>query len=611
MKKAELITLLENLPSSPGVYLMKNHNGVVIYVGKAKNLKKRVRQYFTPSTSDTRFFIKNLAGKISAIDTVITTTEKEALLLEYNLIHRHMPRYNIRLTDDKRFLHIRLNPNEEWPKLQLVRKPKKDGAMYFGPYHFAKNARETLKLVNRHFKLRNCKDTAFKNRVRPCLQYQIKRCPAPCTLNIDKEYYKNQVQFVTLFLEGKRDTLIKQLQQKMTDEAENLNFEAAAVLRDQIDAVKGALAPQLVTEFTDKDRDIVGFHQEGSSIAAVVMNIVSGNLIGMKDFYFKEWEFSNEDFISSFITQHYTPLLKFPDEIILPVKIEDSSAISEYLSEKKGKKIRIYHPQRGSRVKQIEMALENAKEIFKKQTLKAEDIEQKLTYIQKHLHLVKLPVNIECVDIAHFGGTNTVGAISKVESGRVSREKGRPYIIKTAKGGDDFLAMYEVLKRRFTRAGTDDKKWTAPDLLVVDGGKGQLAIALKVLEELNISDQAVVALAKEKSDSSSTPSDRIFLKGRMNPVILKERTPLSILALARDEAHRLANGFQSKRRTKNISKSELDQIEGIGPKTKQLLLKNMGSVKNIKSSTVEELSQIEGIGKKTAQSILDKLNKKP
>ncbi len=587
---------------------MKDHQGKVVYVGKAKNLKNRIRQYFTPSTSDTRFFVKNLVLKISGIDTVITSSEKEAILLEYNLIHRYMPRYNIRLTDDKRFLHLRLNPKEQWPKLLLVRRAKKDGALYFGPYHFAKSARETVKLVNRHFMLRTCKDSTFKNRTRPCLQYQIKRCAAPCTLPVDKKDYDDQVTYVRMFLEGRREELLKQLVLKMNDAAMNLEYETASIIRDQIAAVKDTLAPQKIAEITDRDRDVIGIYREGSSVSVAVMNFIEGHLMGMNDFYFKDWEFSNEEFLSSFISQHYSRTARFPDEIIIPFFIDDMQALGEFVSDNKGTKVRVLFPRRGKRVSQVQMSNANAAELFKTKTRNKMDVEYRLKIVQKKLGLSNPPVIIECVDIAHFAGTNTVGAISCLVDASVDSSRGRIFRIKTAAPGDDFASMYEVLKRRFIHAKQSDKGWDAPDLLVVDGGKGQLKIAQKVLEELGMDSQPVVALAKERSDTSNEPSDRIFLPERMNPIPLRPTSPLVILAAARDEAHRLANGFQSKTRRKAISKSKLDTIDGLGPVLKKELLRTIGSVKKIKLSSKEDLLKVKGVGSSMAQKIVDTFN---
>ncbi|MBN2529180.1 MAG: excinuclease ABC subunit UvrC, partial [Deltaproteobacteria bacterium] len=598
MKDADLSQLLENLPISPGVYLMKNLQGKIVYVGKAKNLRARVRQYFQPSTSDTRFFVQNLQQKLSTIETVVTSTDKEAILLEYNLIQKHMPRYNIRLTDDKSFLCLRLDTSAKWPRLELVRRPKKkDNAHYYGPYPSASGARQTLKLVNRFFKLRTCSDRSFQNRVRPCLQYQIKRCLAPCTLDVDKDVYTQQIQFVRLFLEGKKEDLIHKLRRQMTDAATRMEYESAAMLRDQITAIEDTIAPQQITEISNEDRDVIGLYREGDLVCIAVMQIVRGRLEGRRDFFFNEQEFPDEDILSQFVVQQYPAHVKIPDEVLLPTVLDDLSALSEILSERREKKVRVYTPRRGKRTDQIKMAHNNAREVFQSRMRQENDMAERLSTVQKLLFLPKPPVRIECVDIAHFAGTNTVAAISSVVNGRIDGKTARVYKVKAAAQGDDYLAMSEVLHRRFTRAKANEVGWEAPDLLVIDGGKGQLNIALSVLKELDITDQPIVALAKERSGVDSAESDRAFLPGRMNPIKVKAKTSaLFLLSMARDEAHRLANGFQEKSRRKKTLVSKLDRIPKVGPKTRNALLRHFGSVKRIGESTPEQIAEVKGIG---------------
>ena len=607
MKDAVLTQLLETLPVSPGVYLMKNLKGKVVYVGKAKNLKARVRQYFQPATSDTRFFVKNLQQKLSTIETVVTASEKEAILLEYNLIQKHMPRYNIRLTDDKSFLCLRLDTSAEWPRLELVRRPrKKDAAHYFGPFASATGARQTLRLVNRFFKLRTCTDRSFQNRARPCLQHQIKRCLAPCTLPVDKDIYAQQIQFVRLFLDGKKEDLLRQLREQMQTAAENMAYEAAAMLRDQINAIEETISPQQITEISNEDRDIIGLYREGDLVCLVIMQIVKGRLEGRRDFFFKDQEFSSDDILSQFIVQQYQPHLKIPDEVLVPMPLEDLETLSEILCDRKEKKVRVYCPRRGKRVEQMKMAQRNAEEVFQTKLRQAADMTARLEAVQKTLHLPRLPMRIECVDIAHFAGTNTVAAISAVVNGQIDKKTAKVYRVKTAAQGDDYLAMSEVLHRRFTRAKANEEGWEPPDLLVIDGGRGQMNIALAVLKELEITDQPMVALAKERSGNDAAETDRAFLPGRMNPVKVKAQTSaLFLLSMARDEAHRLANGFQEKSRRKKTLTSKLDGIPKVGPKTRKALLRHFGSVKRIGEATPEQIAEVKGVGKELAQTIHD------
>ena len=608
MNAAQLKELLENLPAQPGVYLMKNHAGKVVYIGKAKNLRQRVRQYFSAATSDTRFFIPGLAARIATIDTVVTESEKEAVLLEYNLIQRHLPRYNIRLLDDKDFLCIRFDIAVPWPRIEVVRRPRKDKALYFGPYSSAHSARETVRLINRHFKLRSCSDRMFANRVRPCLQYQIHRCFAPCVFDVDAEMYRGQVQDVRLFLEGRRDDLLQRLKDRMQTAADAFDFETAARLRDQIRAVEETLAPQRITEISDTDRDVLALYREGDLVQVVVMEIVAGRTAGIRDYFFAQQEFPSEEILSSFIVQHYSDALRFPDEVLLPFALPDADALTEVLSERRGRKVRVFAPKRGGRIEQLHLASENAAHLFAARKRAEDNAAERLARIQKMLHLSVLPQRIECVDIAHLGGTNTVGAISVVENAQVNPKAGRVYRLKAAGDGNDYDAIREVLHRRFLRATKGETGWEAPDLLVVDGGRGQLGVACAVLDELGLSQQAVVGLAEERSEGDKAEHDRVYLPGRRNPIPVRaETSPLFVLSMARDEAHRLANAVQARSRRKQALLSRLDDIPGVGPKTRKELLRHFGSLKRIAEASESDLVQVPGVGPKLAAQLREHL----
>ncbi len=611
MTDTEIREFLAALPASPGVYLMKGQNGRIVYVGKAGNLRNRVRQYFAPGTSDTRHFVRNLASRLSGIEIVLTSTDKEASLLEYNLIQQHMPRYNIRLTDDRRFLHLRLDPREPWPRLELVRRPAKDGALYFGPYPAASGARETLRLVNRHFLLRTCRDTVFRNRTRPCLQHQIHRCPGPCTLPVDRQQYMAQVSFVRLFLEGRREDLMAGLKRRMTELSEQQAYEQAALVRDQLQAVEEALAPQAVTEISDADQDIIALCREGDQVVICVMDIVQGRLVGRRDFFFVEQEFPDGELLSSFLVQQYSGTSRFPDEILLDRPLEDAAALAELISDRAGRRVRIASPGRGRRARQVDMALRNAQEALRTRLREREGVERRLEAIRSALALPSLPVRIECVDIAHLAGTDTVGAISAFVNAAAAPRLARRYRLRTATRGDDFSAMREVLERRFIRAAGGEAGWEPPDLLVVDGGRGQLRIALAVLEELGIDGQPVVALAKEREGKGDKMQDRVFLPGRRNPIPLRETSALILLAAARDEAHRLANTYQADSRRRRTLTSALDAIPGVGPATRRSLLRQLGSVRRIREATVEELATIKGVSDRLARVIRNHFTDRP
>jgi excinuclease ABC subunit C len=605
MERGKLKELLDGLPAAPGVYLMKNADGEILYIGKAKNLRSRVRSYFAKSGQDTRFLARNVRRLIDDIEIVLTASEKEALLLENNFIKAHTPRFNIKLRDDKEYICLRLDARTPWPKLEVVRRPKKDGALYFGPYHSASSARETLKVVKRNFKLRSCKDGFMKNRTRPCIQHQMHRCLAPCTLPVVRDEYLRQVTYVRLFLQGRKEDLIEELKAEMAEAADNLAYEKAAMLRDQIQAVTATLAPQRVVVPGGIDQDVVGMSREGDQVELVILEIRGGRLEGSRDYHWSGQEFPDDDILSSFLMQRYGDEASIPKEIIASKPLQAGGPIAEILSEKRGAKVRITCPKRGQKVRLATMAEMNAAQRLKERLKDVDLVKDRLEAVQKRLKLPKLPARIECVDISHLGGTGTVGAISVLVDARIRKDLARTYRIKNAPPGDDYAAMREVLERRFSRARAGEAGWEAPDLLMVDGGRGQLSVALAVLSDLDITGQPVVALAKERARDEEAWQDRVFLPMRKNPIPLKARvSSLHLLALARDEAHRLAVGFQRKVRRKTIA-SELDAIPGIGPKTKRMLLRTLGSVSRIKAASLDDLAKVEGVGVKLARKIKD------
>lgn len=608
MDKDNLKPVIEGLPSLPGVYLMKDGKGQIIYVGKAANLKNRVRQYFTPGSSDNRITVSSLRRRTVDVDAVITTSEKEALLLEFNLIQKHSPFFNIRLRDDKNFLSLRLDPRHEWPKLELVRRPKRDGAHYFGPYHSASGARETLRIVNRYFKLRSCSNRSFSRRVRPCLQHQIHRCLAPCVLEVDRQEYVRQVRYVRLFLEGRRSDLLQELERRMSEAAAAMAYERAAMLRDQIRAVEQTLEPQRITSFRRVDQDVIGMYREGDQIQFAVMLVRSGRLTGRLDLHFDRQEFSTAEVLSSFLVQRYAEGAEIPHEVVVSQPMPDAASLAELLTEERGRTVRVIYPRRGPRIDQIRMADRNAKQAFAVRDSAARIIEEQLETVQSRLRLPRPPHHIECVDISHLSGTHMVGAIGAVTDGKIDGNRGRTYKLRTATAGDDYAAIAELLNRRFRRALAGESGWESPDLLVVDGGRGQLARARSVLEELGVEDQPVVALAKERLSSQTATSDRVYLPGRANPIPLRAGTsPLRILALARDESHRLANRFQARTRRRAAKASPLDSVPGLGPKTKAALLKALGSLRKIRTASISELTAVPGIGPKLASRIKQQL----
>lgn len=588
---------LETLPPQPGVYVFRGEAGEVLYVGKASSLRSRVRSYFQPSTSDVRSFVALLEHELGDIETFVTANEKEAALLENELIKEHQPRYNVKLRDDKDFLSLRLDPSAQWPRLEVVRRPRPDGAHYFGPYHSATAARQTLRLVNRHFQLRTCTDSELRNRSRPCLQHQIDRCPAPCVLEVDRERYGEQVKDVALFLDGRHDELVRLLKKRMRRAADELQYEQAAVHRDQLRAVERVRESQRVAVVKDVDQDVIGVYRQADQAEIAVVQVRSGKMVSVRTFDFGAVSLPDDELLSSFLAQWYgrAPV---PDEVLIPRRVEAMDGLEAALAEarrerststsRKAPRVRV--PQRGAPRRVLQMAMENAEHAFRQKRRASTDLEGRLAQVQEKLRLPRRPTRIECIDISHTGGDETVGAIVSLREGEPEKKRYRSFHVRGARGGDDYGAMYEVLSRRFRRAREGQKGWDAPDLLVVDGGKGQLNVALAALKDIGVEDQPVAALAKEKETPLGDKRvDRIYLPGQKNPIPVHSAPALAMLALARDEAHRFSNRLRTKVGSKRRLTSGLDAVKGVGPKTRAKLLSALGSLEAVRSATDAEL----------------------
>lgn len=598
-------TDIDRIPAEPGVYLMRGKDGEIIYVGKAANLRARVRQYFG-ATSDTRFFVGLLDRYLDDIEVIITHNEKEALILENELIKRHQPRFNVELKDDKNFLHLRIDDRVDWPRIDVVRRPRRDGAKYFGPYHSASKIRETLKLVERHFKLRNCDEHTFKNRSRPCLQYQIKRCAAPCVLPVDKDEYKQQVREVAMFLQGRHDELVERLKEKMAAAAADFDYERAAIYRDQIRAIEGSLQPQQVVT-RDIDRDVLGTYREGGQLQIAVLFVRRGRMVGSRNYAFDEQGIPDAEVLSTFCNLLYHAGSEIPDEVLLPVEPLGAEALSERLTELRGRKVVVKVPQRAAGRSLLEMAARNAEHAFFQSRRTEEDRDGRLIRLKKKLKLANLPYRIECFDISIFQGDTAVASQVVFEGGVPHRSQYRHYKIREVQGTDDFGMMREVLLRRLERGLKEE---SLPDLIVVDGGKGQLNVARAVMEDLGIVGVDVVGLAKsrvvDKGDEDQTvrSSERVFLPGVKDPVALRPHTDeLFLMTHLRDEAHRFAITFHRKLRDKKTLQSALDDIPGVGPARRKALLAHFGSVSGVREATVEDLAGVDGIGRQLAEVI--------
>jgi excinuclease ABC subunit C len=604
---------LTNLPSRPGVYLMRDEKGKVIYVGKAKDLRGRVRAYF--HSPDGRCQVEFLIRRVTDIETLVTSSDKEALILENNLIKQYKPRYNIRLKDDKSYLSIKVTTQHSWPRIFTTRKIVKDGNRYFGPFSSAVAARETLDIIEKHFLLRNCTEHNFKNRSRPCLQYQIKRCLAPCVLPVSQEEYRERVRQAMLFIEGKQNELVAELKQRMAAKSAALEFEAAAKIRDQIQAVEKTLEKQRMVAHWGSDQDVFGLYREGGFIEVQVLLVRQGKLTGSQSYSLEDLEFPDEEVMGALLTQFYQGHRFIPDEVLLPVDLEDSEVREEYLRESKGKRVSIFFPQRGDKKELVEMARDNARQSFSERHDQEKAREKMLQELQLKLRLRNYPQRIECFDISMLHGAHAVGSMVTFVNGEPDKSRYRHYRIRSidaSSGGDDFGMMLEVLKRRFTRGKSEED---LPDLVVVDGGKGQLAMALAAMAEVGVKGVEAVGLAKMRVQSAPRSAaierseERVFLPGQSNPVILKRNSnALFLLQRVRDEAHRFAITHHKKLRTRQTFFSALDAVPGVGGARKRALLRAFGSIKKIEEATLEDLLKIPSMNEKTAREILQSLH---
>jgi len=594
---------LSSVAHSPGVYLMLDHKSAVLYVGKAKDLYKRLSSYARHNGSDynkTTIMLK----LVVSVDTIITRTEKEALILEASLIKKHKPKYNIILRDDKNYPYIKVTVDEEWPRVMMSRRRRKDKARYFGPYSSSADMWSTLKLISALFPLRKCKGSSLKARKRPCLNHQMGKCLAPCTGHADANQYRQNVENVIMVLEGRNKDLIKRLTDKMTVAAEELDFEQAAALRDQIKALTRTLEKQVVASQQQNDRDVFGFTRKGAAVAVAILFIRDGLISGSRNFFLEEPYGEDTRILAQVINLFYDQDSYLPKEILLPFAPEDLELIDEKLTDLRGAKIQISLPQRGDRLKLLSMAQANSDQVFATKEKKEKSWESLARTIQQKLQLQRSPERIECLDISNTSGKLAVGSLVCFEQGEPSKSKFRHYSIKTIDGPNDYGMMREVLQRRLSR-GLEEED--LPDLFVVDGGKGQLSMALAVADELGIRGELDwIGIAKERDEEG----EKLYKPGRKNPIVLPAHNPVLLYMMRiRDESHRFGVTFHRRIRNKSNFLSELDQIPGIGKERKKTLLKNFGSLKRIREATPEDLVQVDGIGEDLARQIYDHLNR--
>ena len=595
---------LKQIPDKPGVYLMKDDSGEIIYVGKARSLRKRVRSYFRKGNQSYKTSI--MIDHIDDFDYIVTDTEMESYILEANLIKKYHPKYNVRLKDDKTYPFIKITTYEDFPRIKKSRVVKKDGSKYFGPFADVDAIYKTINILKDLFKLRSCNyDFSVDNQLeRPCLNYYIDKCTAPCVGKISKEEYRAQIDQVIMFLSGRQKTLLNKIEEEMQAAADEQNFERAARYRDAMQAVEEISRQQKVMSEDNKDRDIIAITEDGSYCVQLLL-VKNGKLIGQEHFILEGTRGEDErEVMSSFLQQYYEQAPQLPDEILINTEINNREILADRLKQLKGKQVKIKIPQKGNKKRLIEMALKNAKQNLKKESIKKK-YEEKRTVkavekLADYLELDELPSHIEGFDISNIQGTDPVASLVVFKNGRPSKSDYRRFKIRQKEGPDDFAMMKEVVHRRYRRLLEEDRK--LPDLILIDGGKGQLNAALTVLEELGLADKQIIGLAKREEE--------VFVPNRKEPIILpKSSDALHLLQRVRDEAHRFAVNYHRKLRSRRITHSMLERIPGIGPKKKKALLQHFGSLAKIRLADRSELKEVEGISDKLAEVISDYLEK--
>lgn len=588
---------LENVPHRPGVYLIKDAREKVVYVGKAKDLRKRLMSYLQKGRS--------LGPKVEAIvsrgdflETIVTENEKEALILECSLIKSYRPRYNVILRDDKNYLSLRINPNDNFPRITLVRRVESDGALYFGPFSSAGAVRDTLRLLQKIFPLRRCPDSVFKSRLRPCLNFQMQRCLGPCAGHISTEEYREYVNQVIMFFQGRLHDLTALLQREMNSLAEREEYEKAALFRDRLIAVKRTLEKQSVVSSHKLDQDAIGVYRRGDQAELSILFIRNGAVIGSKSFFFRVPDTADEELLSNFLKQFYGGEKYIPNEVLIPFSFEDQSVVSEWLRERARKRVSIIVPQRGDKHRLLELASENAEHAFGQRIKEDEDVSELLHHLQQKLRLRHYPERIEGLDISNLSGKMAVGSVVVFVKGQAERSLYRRYKIRLPEEPNDYAMMHEIVARRLHRA-QQEESW--PNLLVVDGGRGQLGVAQAVIADMQLEGVLdIIGLAK----GDQVQQDKVYLPGRKNPVILEKNSrALLYLQLIRDESHRFAIQYHRKLRKIRTRKSILTDMPGVGPVLAKRLLVSFGSIEQITKATVQEISSVKGMNLNLAEAV--------
>lgn len=600
---------IKNLPINPGVYLFKDAGGGIIYIGKASRLRHRVRSYFssqqklTPKT-------QRMVALIRDIEFFITGSEQEALILELNLVRRHRPHYNVRLKDDKSFPYIKINVAEKWPRIHATRQLIEDGGRYFGPFANARSVKQTLKVIKKIFPLRTCAKNLEKPLPRPCLEYDIGQCNAPCTNSVSSSEYADVVRQTILFLEGKQEKVIKELEAQMHQCSENEHFEQAAALRDQIMAVKGIIEGQQIATRVKGEQDAIAFVQEGDVALVQVFYIRGGKLIGRDSFTLQGTRYETpQQIMTSFVEQFYSSATSIPPLILLQHPIDRLEIVEDWLVSRRCARVQIQSPQRGGKKELVDIVAQNARQALAQAKIRhissPETLEEAMEELQQKLNLPSLPKRIEGYDISNISGTSATGSMVVFEKGKPAPARYRRFRIKTVAGADDYAMMEEVIRRRFGHAAKDENQketgWASmPNLILIDGGKGQLGSALEAMREASVTGMPIIGLAKEREE--------IFLPHRSQPLVLPATSvALKLLQRVRDEAHRFALGYHHNIRNRRAFASALDDISGIGPRRKRNLIRRFGSVEGIRRASLEELSAAKGISPTLARKIKEHL----
>jgi excinuclease ABC subunit C len=603
--RAHIDGIVAHLPKEPGVYIMKGDGGKIVYIGKAKSLRSRVQQYFRPKAHDGRRQFRALVRSVCDLEYIVTDTELEALILEANLIKAHKPRYNIRLKDDKKYPFLKIT-KEAFPRVLVTRDVVKDGSRYLGPYTDVKAMRRMLETMHRLFRIRSCDYALPTKNVRVCLDYEIKRCDGPCEALIVSEDYQKIVDEAILFLTGRHTQVMLTLKLRMQQAAEALRFEEAVIFRDRIQALEQATSRQRVVSHDLTDWDTISIAREDDEACGVVMEVRDGRLIGRQNYFIGGvLDATEEEVVTAFVKLFYATAAFVPKEICLPCDIEERETMLDWLRDRSDGLVEIRIPQRGDKFRLMKMAENNAKLLLTERRLKRENRKQQapaaVQALQRDLNLDKPPRHIEAMDISNIQGTDPVASMVCFIDGRPRKSEYRHFKITGIEGPNDFAMMQQVVTRRFKRLMEEGKAF--PDLLLVDGGKGQLSSSVKALEELGIKDQPIIGLAKRLEE--------VFRPGLSDPQnIPKTSASLRLLQGLRDESHRFAITYHRKLRQKRTLTSELDDIPGIGPNRRKTLLRHFGSLKKVREASAVDIATVDGISKKLAGEIYGALQEK-